>query len=132
MRCWGNVVNTNSTTTTLGGAIATSSGGFPGTPIIASATFTPTATTNVPWWFESEYTVLAIGAASTAQIIGQGLVVYVAAGTTTTLLAPVTQPTALATIFTPTLAQALVPQATWTTTATAGYTAYGYTVEQLN
>jgi hypothetical protein len=127
MRVWGSITNSGAFTFALAGCI-----GVVGTTtaIIASATGTP-ATGPLPFWFESEYTVLQIGAAATSSIIGQGLAWGITATPATTVLVPATAPTALAATWSTQNANALVPTGWWGT-AQAGITVYGYSVEQLN
>lgn len=128
LRAWGSIANSGSTTFTIGVAW----NGTGGTPIIASATGTPGAGP-LPFWFEAELTVLQIGAASTASIIGQGIALGLTATPTTPVLVPATAPTALSTTFATTAAWNLTANSVCGSSAAGNaFVTYGHTVEQLN
>lgn len=129
MRCWGSIQSAAGTATFT---IGTAWNGTGGTPIIASATQTP-ATGPLPFWYEAELTVLQIGAASTASIIGQGMAWGLGATPATSVLVPATAPTAVSTTFATTAAWNLTANSVCSaSSATNAFVTYGHSVEQLN
>ena len=129
MRTWGSIASAAGTATFT---IGTAFNGTGGTPIMASAAQTP-ATGPLPFWYEAELTVLQIGAASTASIIGQGLCHGLGATPATAILVPATAPTALATTFFTTSAWNLTPNSVCSSGVSGNaFVTYGMTVEQLN